>query len=127
MAFVHSFRNICIHTGDLRQAEQFYGNILGLTKVEGVWSNTRYQCGDIYFDLIPKVGDKTPEDRTILSHFDDYWLFEVDSEEVYESLKCTLVKEDIALYEFYCNVTEKNKILCKDPDGNTIAITVTIR
>ncbi|MEH6930611.1 MULTISPECIES: hypothetical protein [Priestia] len=123
MTCIQNISRLQIPTSDFGIANDFYGRILGLKKIRDWGFNRRYQCGNIYIDFILKSNKGfISSKQSIISLSDTHWIFEVGSKEVYESLKWSLIKEDITLYEIYCNVVGQNKLFCKDPDGNTIAI-----
>ena len=124
MVDIKAVRKVSIFCADKEKTVDFYSGVLGLNKIWEDEERARYRCGDVFIDLIPDpVNAGKSINKSVILPSEDELLFEVEDMAAYEQLKWSLVQEDITLLEVFCSTSKNKKVLCKDPDGHTIAIT----
>jgi catechol 2,3-dioxygenase-like lactoylglutathione lyase family enzyme len=107
-----------ILVSDLEQSEQFYGQILGLEKVErplnfpGIW----YQIGEFQIHLIQAetvINDQVNSEKWGRNR---HLAFSVDN---LEAAKQQLIADN---YSFQMSASGRAALFTKDPDGNIIEL-----
>ncbi|MBD2580317.1 VOC family protein [Oscillatoria sp. FACHB-1406] len=112
----------CLHTAilvaDIARAEQFYGKILGLNKVDrglnyaGVW----YQIGDYQLHLIADENAKTEPDNT------EKWGRNPHIALGVVDLNVAIATLSQHHYPFQMSSSGRSSLFVRDPDGNVLEL-----